>query len=254
MCGIFFSLSRHTYVDPSPEELLRLKRRGPDWCKTVRCQVCSESGQPLFYLSICATVLSLRGHVMVEQPLEDPVSGSLLAWNGEGWSFDDERIGGNDVKKIFQSLLTAAKHAYNEASEVFKADEISHQRIINVLRSIKGPYALVFFDALRRNLYLARDPLGRRSLLWMARQDGCLVFSSLPSLSHRCTWKNVDSNGIHVFAFGQETRSMFTATESTLLVKDTLQRPVQKIWPGDGSGIGSIMVPVRSFFPNSGLH
>lgn len=246
MCGIFFALSQKSYIVPSPEELLQLKRRGPDACNIVRRKLQSESGTTTVYLTICASVLSLRGNGITEQPLEDPASGSVFAWNGEGWNLNGHTIQDNDTENIFNSLIIATRrHASVKSSE---ADELCRNRVVDVIRSIRGPYAFVFFDAVRENVYFARDCLGRRSLLWMAGQDSSLVFSSLSHNSHVSRWNDVDADGIYVFA-GRAQRSLLAGISSGKLCSRDESRDTERTtWSDDECMIVSTKFSVRSTF------
>lgn len=244
MCGIYFALSQKSYIVPSPEELLQLKRRGPDSCNIVRRKFQSESGTTTVYLTICASVLSLRGNGVTEQPLEDPASGSVFAWNGEGWNLNGHTVEYNDAENIFNSLINATQgHA---SIKSFEADELCRNRIVDVIRSIRGPYAFVFFDAVRENVYFARDCLGRRSLLWMAGQDSSLVFSSLSHNSHVSKWNDVDTDGIYVFASRAQRGLLAGVSNRKPRPRDESRE--RTTWLDDESMIVSTRHPVRSTF------
>ena len=248
MCGIFFALSQKSYIVPSPEELLQLKRRGPDSCNNVRRKLRSDSGTATVYLSICASVLSLRGDGIVGQPLEDPASGSVFVWNGEGWKLNGHTIEENDAENIFKSLLIATRRGSNIESESSETDELRCNRIVDVIRNITGPYAFVFFDALRQNVYFARDCLGRRSLLWMAGQDGSLVFSSLPHSSDVSIWNDVDADGIYMFASRDQHDFLPGVSNTEPHSRDEFRKSERTTWSDDESMIVSTRFPVRSTF------
>lgn len=248
MCGIFFALSQRSYITPSPEELMQLKRRGPDSYNIIRRKLQSESSTTTIYLTICASVLSLRGHGITEQPLEDPASGSVFAWNGEGWNLNGHTIEDNDAEKIFKSLMIATRRHASINSESCEVDELHCNRIVDVIRSIRGPYAFVFFDAVRQNVYFARDRLGRRSLLWMAGRDGSLVFSSLSHNSQVSTWNDVDADGIYMFASRAQHGLLAGLSNRRSHYKDESGDTEQTTWPDDESMIVSTKFPVRSTF------
>ena len=196
MCGIFFSLSKHDFVDPAAEELHLLRCRGPDSCRTVYRKLQYGLEDPICYLTVTATVLALRGDHVIEQPIEDSTSGSLLCWNGEAWAIDGEKIGGNDALAVFDLLLKATEPPKREilrcSSERALAKEVTY-----ALGLISGPFAFLYFDARHQQLFFGRDVLGRRSLLRTVREDGCLIISSVPGESGLSTWIEIDANGIY---------------------------------------------------------
>ncbi|KAL8803462.1 MAG: hypothetical protein Q9182_003159 [Xanthomendoza sp. 2 TL-2023] len=196
MCGIWFSYGPDTDVSPSTDVFDCLQRRGPDHTKGISVRQFSRS----FYFF--SSVLSLRGDSVVRQPLEDPVSGSILCWNGEGWKYDDNVILGNDTEAVFDILLKATADEY-------KADEA----IVNALHRISGPYAFVFHDAKHRKVFYGRDPLGRRSLLTRKGQDGSFTISSVSSSSSSDTWTEVEANGIYMTSYSGNSSADFDIVE-----------------------------------------
>ncbi|KAL8819791.1 MAG: hypothetical protein Q9223_001860 [Gallowayella weberi] len=199
MCGILFLYGLDTDVSPSTDLLDCLKRRGPDHTRSVSVRQFSRS----FYFF--SSVLSLRGDSVVRQPLEDPVSGSILCWNGEGWRCDDKVILGNDTEAVFDILLKATADEYT-------ADEA----IVNALHRISGPYAFVFHDAKHRKIFYGRDPLGRRSLLTTKGQDGSFTISSVSSSSSSDTWTEVEANGIYMISYSGNPSADFEVVEERI--------------------------------------
>lgn len=192
MCGIFCSLSRHGYIAPDSTTQQFLQNRGPDSVGqhqfTVVPSDCVEENPALWtYATFWSTVLSLRGSTVVKQPLEDAATRSILCWNGEAWSIDGEIVTGNDSQVVFSKLLKACSGSA----------EISARAIIAVLSSIRGPFALVFYDGVHQRLYYGRDCLGRRSLLSKYTSDGSLLLSSVSSTIAGESWSEVEANGIY---------------------------------------------------------
>ncbi len=210
MCGIFFSCSCQDDLSPSTEILDCVKRRGPDHEQVVRrkLEVYNGAETPLkrvFYLTFLSTVLSLRGDQVVCQPLEDPLSGSLLCWNGEAWKIDDTSFGGNDVQPIFSLLLEAIRHENVGAADKSTAYTKSLQAVNNVFARLAGPYAFVFYDARHQRIFYGRDILGRRSLVFNMSGDSNLIISSISDGSVSDAWCEVEANGIYMLdlAIGQ---------------------------------------------------
>ena len=202
MCGIFCSLSKHDFVDPTPEELHLLQSRGPDSWRTVYRKLQYGLDHPICYLTVTATVLALRGDHVIEQPVEDSMSGSLLCWNGEAWAIDGERIGGNDALTVFDLLLKATEAPKRDISGC-SSERVLAKEVTYALSSTSGPFAFLYFDARHQQLFFGRDVLGRRSLLRTVREDGCLIISSVPGESGLSPWIEIDANGIYTIDVAQ---------------------------------------------------
>ena len=170
MCGIYFSLGRSTSYDPDPEIISALRSRGPDAFSTAT-SVISKHSSTDHYLTFCSSVLALRGDRIEEQPLVDTPTGSIFCWNGEAWKKDGCRLTGNDSTALFKSLIAAA------------ATDLSASHIAEVLTSISGPFAFVFYDAPSSMLYYGRDRLGRRSLILEQESPDHLVLCSVATPS-----------------------------------------------------------------------
>ncbi|KAL8736299.1 MAG: hypothetical protein Q9166_000454 [cf. Caloplaca sp. 2 TL-2023] len=195
MCGIFFSYG-YTDIAISTDLHNTLQRRGPDHIKQL--SVKNVSGD----FSFVSSVLSLRGEELVRQPLKDPLSGSILCWNGEAWKLDDKDIDGNDTEAVFHILLeaTASQDFSLTTGDKNEVDEA----FINALHRISGPYAFIFYDAKHGKVFYGRDPLGRRSLLTSKGQNGSLMVSSVSSSSSGVIWTEVEANGIYVIDCSRE--------------------------------------------------
>jgi len=174
MCGIFFCLNakRNTVLDQKTKSLL--SHRGPD---SFRQHDVVVDGVSLTFVS---TVLSLRSHHVVSQPLIDE-RGSVLCWNGEAWSFADEEgdITGNDTDAVFKKLHGAS----------------SHEEVLSVFSAIRGPFACVYYHSTQRRVYFGRDCLGRRSLVTATTQCGEKIIASIPT-DPALQWSEVDAEGI----------------------------------------------------------
>ncbi|KAI4687975.1 uncharacterized protein J4E84_004903 [Alternaria hordeiaustralica] len=190
MCGIFFSLSRTGHVTPDANTQQLLRNRGPD--STGQHQTIIESSakdvSTRLHATFLSTVLALRGNDIVEQPLRDDTTGSVFCWNGEAWSVAGHAVDGNDSKLVFAKLLDACTGTR----------EASMRRVIELLSVVRGPYALVFYDASHKRIYYGRDCLGRRSLLQQSTPDGTLVLSSVCDNASGESWAEVEADGIYV--------------------------------------------------------
>ena len=199
MCGFSFLCSTKNPLDPDPELLALLRRRGPDGIRIARREVKSqdptqEVGHGTFHMTFSASVLALRGESIVSQPLVDDESGSILMWNGEAWKFGVEVVSGNDSELIFNRLLSCTGNSHGSKSHT--RTKISN--IKECLGQIEGPFAFLFYDAPSKRVFYGRDRLGRRSLLYRKNGDDELMISSVAHETFSGEWSEVEPTGIHV--------------------------------------------------------
>lgn len=169
-------------MDPAVER--RLCSRGPDHLGRV------EARFGPWQLSFRSTVLALRGDSITTQPFEDAASGCVLCWNGEAWRIRDRVVEGNDGAQVFE-LLTRTSGT--------SADE-TENGILDVLRSIEGPFSFVFFHSPTDKIYYGRDRLGRRSLV--TSSDGGFKLCSIAE-SSLSSWQEVEADGIYCLDLGK---------------------------------------------------
>ncbi|ORY60280.1 asparagine synthase [Pseudomassariella vexata] len=192
MCGIHAILSTANAAELSQDLRQALRNRGPDYLGEATRTFPAGASQDLRVLArFTSTVLALRGDHVAKQPFEDPNSGAVFCWNGEAWKIDSQIVDGNDGEAIFARL------SGNKAT----GPEPRHAYVLNVLRSIQGPFAFIYYDASSERLYFGRDRLGRRSLLMNDGSDGTAVaFSSVADAPH-AEWKEVIADGIYSMCF-----------------------------------------------------
>ena len=209
MCGIFFSCSPEQHRPPSDTLLNDLRRRGPDGANSVTTSVApdisasrnsgSEMQKPAYLLTFLSTVLSLRGNSVVGQPLKDLESGSLLCWNGEAWKVGGQNVQGNDAEHVFDLFLGATRRHSDNADNTLTEHDHSLQSVVEMLSSITGPYAFVFYDAQHHRVFYGRDALGRRSLLMRQYSTTTIVLSSICDSAEPENWIEVEADGIYVY-------------------------------------------------------
>lgn len=208
MCGIFFSCCQEDHQHPSNDLLEDLRRRGPDAVDSVSTTATLEAAvsrksssnmqERTRFLTFLSTVLSLRGSSVVKQPLSDPASGSVLCWNGEAWSIRSQSIQVNDTEFVFNIFLDAASKQNIDLDHTFASQDHSLQGVVDVLSSITGPYAFVFYDAPHNRVFYGRDALGRRSLLIKRHSNKGLVLSSICDPTDLEGWMEVEADGIYM--------------------------------------------------------
>ena len=151
------------------------------------------------------------------QPLEDQESGSLLCWNGEAWGLRGKLVDGNDAETVFESLLKSIQtSSYDQALQDF----------LEIIASITGPYAFVFYDAHYHRVFFGRDSLGRRSLAIHHDLSESLVISSICDLTGNRTWEEVGTEGIYMLDLQKLSKT--TNEFSELIVHIPRQRCERK--------------------------
>lgn len=129
----------------SPISSPSLVRRGPDH----QAELTVGAGR----VSLGASVLHMRGESVGSQPMRD-AGGNVLLWNGEVF-------GGGVV----------VEPGTSDTCAVLAALGPGRRPVDEVLSSVEGPWAFVFWHEASSTLWYGRDPLGRRSLL-LRREGG----------------------------------------------------------------------------------
>jgi asparagine synthase (glutamine-hydrolysing) len=166
MCGIFGIIGRKT--ENWSEMLARathsLAHRGLDDVGTIIIQ-CGAS-EPC-HIGIAHTRLSIidlspLGH----QPMQDPATGNWIVYNGEIYNFRELRE---------QLEASGANfHSHSDTEVILAA---YREWGIEALSKLRGMFAFALWDAIRKSLLLARDPLGIKPLYY-ARANGNVLFAS----------------------------------------------------------------------------
>lgn len=173
------------------------------------------------FLTFISTVLSLRGHSLVPQPLVDKATGSVLCWNGEAWKIGGAVIANNDTQAIFKRFLDGASRGSSHRVDPKKTQD----GVISVLNSLSGPYAFAFYDATSRQLYFGRDSLGRRSLLKRIGPDSDFYLSSVTDPAERQGWAEVDADGLYIIDLFPNDSSTPTIHHESYIQADEVTDP-----------------------------
>lgn len=231
MCGIFFSCTNQKAVGPSDCHYADLRRRGPDSFKTIQRQILvkqldlgHKTSSCVYNLNFTATVLSLRGDLIVGQPIEDAQSGSILCWNGEAWNVNGTAVVGNDAMVIMNLLLEAVGSQSSSSIKDEALEGVTSQAVLDVISSISGPFAFLFFDAQSQTIFYGRDSLGRRSLLQNIATDGNLLLSSISQSSAMDGWTEVEACCIYRVDLGH-AQSTITTPNSPKQICYSVQIP-----------------------------
>lgn len=176
MCGIFCQLSASPAPsDPDKIVYEQLKKRGPDCSQnlTVRGAACS------YQCAFSAHVLHMRG-ALTPQPVQDD-HGNVLLWNGEVFGGPSVSKDENDTAVISGRLASCS----------------CDSEIIDVFRSICGPWAFIYLQKAGGYLWFGRDFFGRRSLLWKFDPDSNVFTLSSVAAHNLGDWKEVPAVGLY---------------------------------------------------------
>ncbi|KAM3706978.1 hypothetical protein ACJW31_03G191100 [Castanea mollissima] len=135
-------------------------------------------------LHFLGATLQLRGINPIVQPLMDTY-GNIFVYNGEifgGINIDSDS---NDTEILMQALgncCSCNSHLHTRTSYCLEKGKSS---VPDVLSTIKGPWAVIYWQESSRTLWFGRDAFGRRSLLvhWPTLEDQRFLLSSVSPFS-----------------------------------------------------------------------
>jgi asparagine synthase (glutamine-hydrolysing) len=135
------------------------RHRGPDDQGIAQCGNVVLGNTRLAIIDI-----STAGH----QPMNDPVSGNWITYNGETYNFKDLR---NELSGPWSSNTDTevVLRAYGELG-------------VDAFRKMRGMFALALWDNRKQTLVLARDPLGIKPLYYHASENQFVFASELRAL------------------------------------------------------------------------
>lgn len=106
------------------------------------------------------------------QPMVDPVSGNVIVFNGEIYNF-----------RALRGVLEESGEEFRTTGDtevLLKLYRIHGQGCLEMLR---GMYAFAIWDAGRRELFLARDRVGKKPLVYFEGPGGLVFASEIGALS-----------------------------------------------------------------------
>jgi asparagine synthase (glutamine-hydrolysing) len=135
------------------------RHRGPDDRGVAQC---GEVVLGNTRLAIIDT--SAAGH----QPMNDPVSGNWITYNGETYNFRDLRLelGGEWASNTDTEVVLRAYDKWG----------------VDAFPRLRGMFAFALWDERRKRLLLVRDPLGIKPLYYFAAKGGLVFASELRAL------------------------------------------------------------------------
>ena len=160
MCGISGIISREEVTHEDAARVAAMSRalvhRGPDGAGNYRSQHVALAARRL-------SIIDIKGGA---QPLYNEDRSLALVANGEIYNHTELRrqLEARGHRFATGSDCEAILHAYAE----FGTDFVGH---------LRGMFAFALWDASRRRLIVARDPMGEKPL-YLCERDGRLIFAS----------------------------------------------------------------------------
>lgn len=180
MCGILCLLTASpAQVEWNQTVYEHVKRRGPNCSRDLSVARPDLGCRCRF----SAHVLHMRG-VLTPQPVRDG-AGNVLLWNGEVFGGVTVTPEQNDTALVSRRLASCGGAA----------------EVLRFLASVRGPWALVYYQRDGPYLWFGRDFFGRRSLLWKFEvESGTLSLSSVAaqtSAPDPLVWTEVPALGLY---------------------------------------------------------
>ncbi len=171
MCGIVGILARNSRISPAVlEQATRsLAHRGPDDSGTVLL----KDTQPgpleigLGHRRLAILDLSPLGH----QPMQDPATGNWIVFNGEIYNF-------RELRKELEAAGVEFK-SHSDTEVILAAYRVWGE---SCLMRLGGMFAFALWDAPRKRLLLARDPMGIKPLYYHQSEQAFIFASEVRTL------------------------------------------------------------------------
>ncbi len=134
--------------------------------------------------------LSIIDLAQGKQPIRNTDGTKWIVYNGEIYNYRELRRGLEERGHKFytNSDTEAIVHLYDEYGEY-------------CLKHLRGMFAFAIWDERDRSLFLARDRVGKKPLLYSHRPDGSIVFASefTAMLEHPSIGRDVDLEAIDLY-------------------------------------------------------
>jgi asparagine synthase (glutamine-hydrolysing) len=180
MCGIAGELNwrAHTSGEAVDAMVSGIGHRGPD----DRGLWSSPNGAcVLGHARLSIIDVSSAGH----QPMVDRLTGNAVSFNGEIYNF-----------KFLRNDCEAAGDVFKSHSDTEVILALYRRHGIGCLKFLRGMFALAIWDEQRRQIFLARDRVGKKPLNYAVTENGLVFCSELYPLSR---YPGVD-NGVDLEA------------------------------------------------------
>jgi asparagine synthase (glutamine-hydrolysing) len=206
MCGVFGVVARSVSPDLLEKATRTLAHRGPDDSGTVIIDSGYSEGCQIGFAFTRLSILDLSplGH----QPMQDPSTGNWIVFNGEIYNFRNlraelEKAGAEFRSQSDTEVILAAYRVWGE----------------HCLTRLQGMFAFALWDAQRKRLLLARDPMGIKPLYYYPSPGNFIFASEVRTLLQTgLVPRKIDSTGaLSYLAFGS-VYEPWTMVEGVLAV------------------------------------
>ena len=159
------------------------------------------------------------------QPMHDPHTGNVIVFNGEIYNFRALRAGLEAQGEVFRTTGD---------TEVLLAMYRIHGQ--DCLRHLRGMFAFALWDASRQELFLARDPLGKKPLVYFegpptAAGAGLVFASEIRALRAHPDCPGLDGDGTDGSGLDPEALDLYLSLGYVPAPK-TILKGVHKLPPG----------------------
>lgn len=188
MCGIVGIIDLHAKRNIDPDLLVGmrdcLEHRGPD-----------EAG--VFFtegVALGHRRLSIIDLASGQQPLSNEAQTVTISFNGEIYNYKDLTI---QLRKRGHKF-----HTRSDTEVILRAWEEWGENCVDYLR---GMFVFAIYDQIKETLFLARDRLGIKPLVYSETNDGYLIFASEPKalLMHPAVSRKIKLTSVeNYFALG----------------------------------------------------
>jgi asparagine synthase (glutamine-hydrolysing) len=183
MCGIAGFLGRRAIAPATVERMLAaLRQRGPDaehaafWDASLAP---AAPGAPNALLHTRLSIIDPRPEA--DQPMANAAGDVWISYNGEVYDWADDA-----------AALKAAGHAFRTRSDTEFILHAYEARGIDFVARLRGMFAIALLDLRQRALYLVRDRLGLKPIVYARRPDGFAFASTVRAL---LPWLPKDARG-----------------------------------------------------------
>ena len=182
MCGICGHFSVHD--SPSQDNLLamtyRLEHRGPD-----HLAIYVDGPIGLGHTRLSIIDLSSAGH----QPMHDAETGNIIVYNGEIYNY-----------QILRQSLIRQGYKFQSNTDTEVVFKLYDRDGVECLKRLRGMFAFAIWDRKRQRLFLARDRLGQKPLVYSKQGDKFLFASEIQALAnHPGVSKEIDLDALDLY-------------------------------------------------------
>jgi len=158
MCGIAGFFGKGNY-DDGMRMIQKIRHRGPDYQGVIHKENICLAHARLSIIDLSSSA---------NQPMFSYSENSCIVFNGEIYNY-------LELKK---ELLNAGKYQFHTTSDTEVLLYLYEEYGIKLLDKINGMFAFAIYDFRKKELFLAKDRMGKKPLYYSHAKDGTFVFAS----------------------------------------------------------------------------